>query len=287
MAVPPGAPTASGPDHPGVSAAVATEGSSAGPHGRNDVPQAWTPDWPGEGTSTGLASLLFLVNFVAWLDENENENENTVMPAGWALVNLLGRYLLGDQLSDFAGDPIWDMLAGLDGRRRGTLPAVGLGATDPLRLPQAWLRRWSPPDSRYIACRNGPRLVVRHRDAGFVAADVPCAPRCADEVCTAEAELLGGAEIIMEDQADDAAPTAEQRFGAVVGAYVRWLLHSKGIGVPSLTSPGRVQVTSTHIDVLLSLEDVDLPARVAGLDHDPGWLPVLGRIVLFHFLAAL
>jgi hypothetical protein len=244
--------------------------------------EAWTPSWPDGGVTTRLASLLFLVNFIVWLDSDEE----TAVPAGWALVDLLGRYLLADKLADFADDPIWDMLAELDGRRPGTPPVVELEATDPLRVPQAWLRRWPPPDPNYIACRDGPRLIIRHRDAGFVAADVPCAPGHLDEACAAEADLFGAAEITVEGQAAETALTAEQRFAAVVGAYVHWLLHSKGIAVSSLTSPGRVQVTGTHVDVLLNLEDVDLPVRVAGLDSDPGWVSVLGRIVLFHFLDA-
>ena len=50
-----------------------------------------------------------------------------------------------------------------------------------------------------------------------------------------------------------------------------------------LSAPARVFVTSTHVDVVVSLEDVSLPVRLAGLDRDPGWQPLLGRVVLFHF----
>ena len=81
------------------------------------------PGVGGRGDRTGLASMLFLVNFVVWLDDRAD----APWPAGWALVELLGRYLLGDQLADFAGDPLWDVLAELDGRRPGTVPDVGLG----------------------------------------------------------------------------------------------------------------------------------------------------------------
>ena len=241
-----------------------------------------TPTWADEGIATALASLLYLVNFVVWLDADEEP----CMPTGWALVDLLGRYLLGDRLGDFADDPLWDVLAELDGRRPGTPPAVELGAADPLRLPQAWLRRWPPPPVCYVAYQSGERLVVRHPEAEFVAADVLVPPGHLDEVRTAEAALLGGAEIILGIPATSAGATPEQRFGAVGGAFVGWLLRSRGISVASLAVPGRVQVTGTHVDVVLSLQDVDLAARAAGLDRDPGWVPVLGRIVLFHFLAA-
>ena len=242
----------------------------------------WTP--ADDGIATGLASLLFLVNFAVWLDDTDD----AVGPTGWALVELLGRHLLGAQLSDYTDDPLWDVLAELDGRRPGTPPAVELGSEDPLRLPQAWLRRWPPPHPTYVARQSGEQLVIRHPEAGFVAADVRCPPSRLDEVCAAEAALLGGAEIIMAAQgpATGAAPPPEQRFGDAVGAFVSWLLRSRAIGVSSLAAPGRVMVTATHVDVVLSLQHVDLAARAAGLDRDPGWVPALGRIVLFHFLEA-
>jgi hypothetical protein len=189
--------------------------------------------WPEDGTATRLASLLYLVNFVAWLDEEGNEDD-AGLPAGWALVELLGRYLLGDERGEFADDPLWDILAELDGRRRGTSAATRLEAAGPLRLPRAWLRRWPPEPAA-------------DPDTGL--------PR-----------------------------SPEERFGDVIGAFVAGQLRSRGIGVSSFTVPGRVLVTATHVDVLLSLQHVDLPARVAGLDRDPGWVPALGRIVLFHFL---
>jgi hypothetical protein len=44
-----------------------------------------------------------------------------------------------------------------------------------------------------------------------------------------------------------------------------------------------VVVSRTHVDVLLRLDQIDMTARRCGLDQDPGWVPTLGRIVLFHF----
>ncbi len=272
-------PTAEPPE---ASREATAEEPAMEPPADGDVAALGTSAWADEGIATDLASLLYLVNFVVWLDTEED----IFVPTGWALVELLGRHLLADQFRDFAGDPLWAVLAELDGRRPGAPPAVELGAADPLRLPETWLRRWPPPQLRYAAHRNGERLVVRHPEAGFVAADVPCPPGRLDEVRAAEAALLGGAEIIAGAPATSAAATPGQRFGDAVGAFVGWLLRSRGIGVSSLTAPGRVRVTATHVDVVLSLQDVDLAVRLAGLDRDPGWVPMLGRIVLFHFLAA-
>jgi len=50
-----------------------------------------------------------------------------------------------------------------------------------------------------------------------------------------------------------------------------------------LLHPGRVHVTSSHVDVVMDLESIVLPVRLSGLDRDPGWLPAFGRVVQFHF----
>lgn len=44
-----------------------------------------------------------------------------------------------------------------------------------------------------------------------------------------------------------------------------------------------VQVTATHVDVMLSLTDLPIAVRYAGLDRNPGWIPAAGRYVAFHF----
>jgi hypothetical protein len=31
------------------------------------------------------------------------------------------------------------------------------------------------------------------------------------------------------------------------------------------------------------MDQISIPVRRAGLDHDPGWMPDLAYIVLFHF----
>ena len=45
----------------------------------------------------------------------------------------------------------------------------------------------------------------------------------------------------------------------------------------------RVLVTATHVDVILSLADLPIAIRLAGLDRNPGWIPAAGRYVTFHF----
>lgn len=50
-----------------------------------------------------------------------------------------------------------------------------------------------------------------------------------------------------------------------------------------LAVPARVHLTSSHLDVVTGLDQMWLPARRAGLDRNPGWLPDYGRVVLIHF----
>ena len=42
-------------------------------------------------------------------------------------------------------------------------------------------------------------------------------------------------------------------------------------------------LTATHVDVYMTLDQVDIAVRLAGLDANPGWVPALGRVVTFYF----
>jgi hypothetical protein len=59
------------------------------------------------------------------------------------------------------------------------------------------------------------------------------------------------------------------------------------IGPRLLLVNGRLHVSATHIDLVLGLEAIALPVRLAGLDINPGWVPALGRVIQFHFQEAI
>lgn len=50
-----------------------------------------------------------------------------------------------------------------------------------------------------------------------------------------------------------------------------------------LWRPAWLQLSATHLDLVLPLQQVDLSVRRLGLDCDPGWLPWFGRIVQLHY----
>jgi hypothetical protein len=47
--------------------------------------------------------------------------------------------------------------------------------------------------------------------------------------------------------------------------------------------PGRVHITETHVEVTFELAQLDTRVRRVALDVDPGWVPWLGRVVMFHY----
>lgn len=64
--------------------------------------------------------------------------------------------------------------------------------------------------------------------------------------------------------------------------YLRRHVHS---GLKQVVEKrGHVAVTRTHLDISFPIQAVDIECRKAGLDIDPGWVPWLGRVVLFHYL---
>ena len=64
----------------------------------------------------------------------------------------------------------------------------------------------------------------------------------------------------------------------------RWCWHNGHISVCEIVRrPGYVTLTSTDLDVTLSIDSADVRIRRIGLDLDPGWLPWFGRVVHFHY----
>lgn len=80
------------------------------------------------------------------------------------------------------------------------------------------------------------------------------------------------------------APDLELITDAWVTALRRWCRRYARTGLHDVVRRrGRMAFTRTHVDVTLPLRGVDVRARGAGLDLDPGWVPWLGRVVAFHY----
>jgi hypothetical protein len=84
-------------------------------------------------------------------------------------------------------------------------------------------------------------------------------------------------------------PTRRDWFSGLVSSARTYL--RKNLDVNQKVSLGelvcahaaRVELGPVYLDVHLSLEDLPIAIRMAGLDRDPGWVPSAGRHVAFHF----
>ena len=78
--------------------------------------------------------------------------------------------------------------------------------------------------------------------------------------------------------------------------YLRWRLlkalefaerppagHDALLASHLLCRRGAIEWTTTHVDLRMNVNDVDIAVRIAGLDANPGWVPALGRVVTFHY----
>jgi hypothetical protein len=69
-------------------------------------------------------------------------------------------------------------------------------------------------------------------------------------------------------------------------AVHRWCWRTGRITARKIIArPGLLSANRTDLDLSLPLDEADLRIRRIGLDLDPGWLPWLGRVVRFHYLA--
>jgi hypothetical protein len=50
-----------------------------------------------------------------------------------------------------------------------------------------------------------------------------------------------------------------------------------------LVCEARLYVTPTHLDIVMSMDDVSMAARTSGLDRNPGWMPRFGKVITYYF----
>jgi hypothetical protein len=71
---------------------------------------------------------------------------------------------------------------------------------------------------------------------------------------------------------------------AWVAAMRSWCRRYVGMTIAELVNrSGTFTLTPTHLDIFFQHDQADIRIRRSGLDLDPGWVPWLGRVVLFHY----
>lgn len=211
----------------------------------------------------------------------------------WDLLAMVGRAWFG---AEFVADPVWRALASLAGRSAKEPPGTYFHPPKEWVMPADWLAPWGQvAEVRVHATRA--RLRVLH-PAGFAVCDVPRDPALqpmaqaqARALCATYPHLRGATL----RRAGSSGTRTRPR--AATARWLAWLLDflaarlalalfvDKVADIPALLCrhPARVAVSASAVDVHLSLADLPLPVRVAGLDRDAGWIPAAGRSLSFHF----
>jgi hypothetical protein len=262
------------------------------------------------GVETRLGGVLYLINLMQHLHLPacfEADWWLASQVGAWGVLEVLGRSLLAREGEDWSADSLWTALACLDGRLPGVLPGETCSGSDRFCLPVSWeapeaeqdavvyywatrhqrLRLWSAPG---YMLEDGPRHATapeeqagtalrRYRRAAAPGQLVPAAFEQAP-LADLSSPLVVGLNPHL------------RRWLALVLPYICLRLH-RALGSAAaevcdlhqvlLLRPGRLYVSSSHVDLILRLDDISLPVRLAGLDRDPGWLPDFARVVLFHF----
>jgi hypothetical protein len=202
----------------------------------------------GAPTRTRLGGLFYLLDVALALElygDFTTPLEPGIALDPWDFVALLGAHLLEAPLP---ADPVWPLLAGLASHPRD--------AFDPpreWRVPESWLAQFEPVP--LVVRRTAGRLVHWHPD-GFPVVDVALGP----DLC--------------RDPLD--------RWIAWIGAYLRARI-GRELCARMLVQRAQVFVTPTRVDVALSLAELPIEVRLAGLDRSPGWIPAARRHVELHF----
>jgi hypothetical protein len=198
---------------------------------------------------SGACGVFFLVNVVRSLGFFRALDEHFRLPSvmgGWGWIELLSRALLGPRAAGLAHDPVWRVLAALDGREPQEPAGMGFVSPSVDTVPEAW--------------------TAVLRGAG-VSDSAPSPPLGMDPSPPLRRFLdLVVPFVRLRLEATLRAAGAEEELESALFRRV-----------------GLVRVTRSHVDVRMELDQVSVPVRAAGLDATPGWVPELSRVVTFHF----
>ncbi|MCO6435111.1 hypothetical protein [Nitrosomonas nitrosa] len=250
------------------------------------------------GVDTQLGGVLYLINLMAQLDLPqcfEKEWGLASQLGAWGTLDILARALLDEPDESLCQDPLWLALAELDGREYDVLPGCGFQGGAHFYLPVDWPKFVSDDASATFVWGTNRHRHCLWSDQGYM---------LAEDADTDSTPMLrhffNDAPVRLTQQPYPMAPIAKlanplltslnpelKRWLAYVVPFIRLRLQLalRGAMDPKtlLLYPGTIYLTSTHVDLVMSLNSVSIPVRMAGLDLDPGWMPDFGRIVLFHY----
>ena len=242
-------------------------GDSASPEeadgSQQETPAKALAAWLAGGVETKLGGVLYLVNLMHYLGLPQRYESGWRLASGvgaWGTLDALARVLCAARYAGLKDDPIWMALAQLDGREPDQPPGW--------RLPRSRPRRWPafevPADwlAGDVSARNFRSTPPAGRKTRYL--KVSGRPLLDRWLTLAMPYINSRLRVALDLAENDAAPDA---------AVCENLLHL----------PGRLYISSSHIDLVAPLQRISLRVRYAGLDRDPGWAPDFGRVIYFHF----
>ncbi|MBX3630771.1 MAG: hypothetical protein KF908_12875 [Nitrosomonas sp.] len=255
-------------------------------------------------TETRYGGIFYLLNVALALglygDFTQPRNPGIAL-SPWDWLALIGRAWFG---RSFERDAVWRLLAGLAGRPLEQPPGRDFAVPDVWTVPAEWLKPWGEVDQvRVYATRT--RLQIWHA-AGFVIADTVRDPAMtplmqAFDHCAQHEALSGVRRVRVYRQPRKL--TRKVRMRSAAGRWMGWFLLylnarlARALGEESgegndmtdtlaglvCCHAASMHCTAAALDVYLSLAELPIALRIAGLDRDPGWIPVTGRTIAFHF----
>jgi hypothetical protein len=235
-----------------------------------------------DGALTYAGGVFYLIHF---LRQAELLRFNTGL-SGWALLDLLARCLLDRSFESVSGDPVWEALARLDGRRPGVPLGSGFQPQTPYEAPESWFNELDS-STQCVRFRSG-RLEIWNAE-GFLTLDSaqPVALPVSTLRPLTHSQRRAWRGRTQVRPMDLFLSRELRRFLHFVLPYARWRLE-RALGDARLEEvlfrKGTLYVSATHVDVVMGMSQISVPARLAGLDANPGWVPELGRVVTFHFI---
>lgn len=242
---------------------------------------------------TKYGGVFYLINLALYL--NLYGDFSTPLEPGlelspWDWIAFVGREFIGEKFLD---DPVWMLLAQLAGREANDSPGKDFVPPTEWRMSTAWLKPF-PEKTDWKWTRSRKRLRVIH-PAGFVVLDI--ARTSADVETQLQRELNAyQPSHVAKRGVGNVQSSLVIRPSSPIARWLAWLVpylrarlqRAMGVEAEELARSvcehsARVAVTATHVDVMLSLAELPIEIRYAGLDRDPGWVPAAGRFITFHF----
>ena len=153
----PGLTATASKDDSAAARPVIAPGADVGPPAGAAVPtvddEAERYSWATNGVETSLGGVLYLLNLMRVLNLPASGEPGWGLAGqvgAWGVLELLGRALLGPAGASYAADPLWRVLAGLDGRPPDTLPGADYENEGDGSLPAGWREAagsWSAAES--------------------------------------------------------------------------------------------------------------------------------------------